>query len=61
MIKMYIDSGENIADTIKVSDLIQKLNNYDPNADVRLIIYGSSDFPDASLNINGDTIMTSDW
>jgi len=58
---MYIDSGENIADTIKVSDLIQKLNNYDPNANVKLVIYGSSDFPDAALTINGDIIMTSDW
>lgn len=58
---MYIDSGENIADTIKVSDLIQTLNNYEPNADVKLIIYGSSDYPSASLNINGDTIMESEW
>lgn len=58
---MYIDSGENIADTIKVSDLIQALNNYDPNADVKLIIHGSSDYPSASLNINGNTIMESEW
>lgn len=58
---MNIDSGENIADTIKVSDLIQILNNYEPNADVKLIIYGSSDYPSASLNINGDTILGSDW
>ena len=58
---MNIDSGENIADSIKVSDLIQILNNYEPNADVKLIIYGSSDYPSASLNINGNTIMTSDW
>ena len=58
---MYIDSGENIADSIKVSDLIQTLNNYEPNADVKLIIYGSSDYPDAALSINGDIIMTSDW
>ena len=58
---MYIDSGENIADSIRVSDLIQTLNNYEPNADVKLIIYGSSDYPTASLHINGDIIMTSDW
>lgn len=58
---MYIDSGENIADTIKVSDLIQTLNNYEPNADVKLIIYGSSDYPSASLSINGNIIMASDW
>ena len=58
---MNIDSGENIADTIKVSDLIQILNNYEPNADVKLIIYGSSDYPSVSLNINGDTIMESEW
>lgn len=58
---MYIDSGENIADTIKVSDLIQTLNNYESNADVKLIIYGSSDYPDAALSINGNIIMSSDW
>ncbi len=58
---MHIDSGENIADTIKVSDLIQTLNNYEPNADVKLIIYGSSDYPDAALCINGNIIMSSDW
>ena len=58
---MNIDSGENIADSIKVSDLIQVLNNYEPTADVKLIIYGSSDFPDAALTINGNIIMTSDW
>lgn len=58
---MNIDSGENIADSIKVSDLIQVLNNYEPNADVKLIIYGSSDYPDATLSINGNIIMTSDW
>lgn len=58
---MYIESGENIADTIKVSDLIQTLNNYEPNADVKLIIYGSSDYPDAALSINGNIIMSSDW
>lgn len=58
---MKIDSGENIADSIKVSDLIQVLNNYEPNADVKLVIYGSSDFPDAALTVNGNMIMTSDW
>ncbi len=58
---MYIESGENIADTIKVSDLIQTLNNYEPNANVKLIIYGSSDYPDAALSINGNIIMSSDW
>lgn len=58
---MYIDSGENIAESIKVSDLIQILNNYEPNADVKLIIYGSSDYPDAALSINGNIIMASDW
>ena len=58
---MYIDSGENIADIIKVSDLIQKLNNYDPNDAAKLVIYCTSDFPTASLHINGDIIMTSDW
>ena len=58
---MNIDLGENIADSIKVSDLIQVLNNYEPNAEVKLIIYGSSDYPSASLTITGDIIMTSDW
>lgn len=58
---MNIESGENIANSIKVSDLMQILNNYEPNADVKLIIYGSSDFPDAALIINGNTIMESEW
>ena len=58
---MNIDLGENIADSIKVSDLIQVLNNYESDADVKLIIYGSSDYPDAALSINGNIIMTSDW
>ena len=58
---MKIDFGENIADSIRVSNLIKILNNYEPTADVKLIIYGSSDYPSASLTINGNTIMTSDW
>lgn len=58
---MYIESGENIADIIKVSDLMQTLNKYEPNADVKLIIYGSSDYPDAALSVNGNIIMASDW
>ena len=58
---MYIELGENIGDSIKVSDLIQVLNNYEPNADVKLIIYGSSDYPTASVSIGGNIIMTSDW
>lgn len=58
---MNINFGENIADSIKVSDLIQVLNNYEPDADVKLIIYGSSDYPTASISIDGNTIMTSDW
>ena len=58
---MNIDLGENIADSIKVSDLIQVLNNYETTADVKLIIYGLSDYPSASLTITGDIIMTSDW
>jgi hypothetical protein len=58
---MKIDSGENIANSIKVIHLIQILNNYDQDADVKLIIYGSSDYPDAALTINGNIIMASDW